>query len=166
VKILLIASHIGVVSSELLVEHGELRFDVVGFFGHGLHDVVVRQLCQVGNDSLTVGDEIGHYLGVQLVVADQLLVVRFNGELIILSNSSLTDDVLGLSEELFAILISILVVAIVEVVRVGEPDLVDDVLVRYSRATERRNEEVGVVPLGEVVLRQVHGEAFLHFALK
>jgi len=58
---------------------------------------MVGQVAQVLNNRLRVRDEIRDQSGVHFVVPDELIVVRFNRELIILHNCPLSQYIFTLS---------------------------------------------------------------------
>ena len=85
---------------------------------------------------------------------DQLIVVRFYGELVILHDGSLPQNIFALSGESLPVVFGIDLLVIMEMLCINEPCFVDDVLLGDSVAAEGRHEDVRVMIGGKVVRRQ------------
>jgi len=139
----------------------ESLVDGVSLLCHLWSNLVVGQVAQVLNNRLRVRDEIRDQSGVHFVVPDELIVVRFNRELIILHNCPLPQYIFTLSWESFHILFGVNFNAVVQMLWIYKPGLMNNMLVSNPRTTIGRHKYVRVVVFWEIMRRQLNLIAFV-----
>ena len=138
---------------ELAINAGILSINERCLFRDFGNDIVMRQIMKMLNDSLLISNKLGNESCVHLIMANDLLIVRLNREVLILLNCSLTNLVNCFSCESASIIFGVNFFIVMEMLRVLEPDLVDDVLVWNFETCVSREEHVNIMIIGEIVIR-------------
>jgi len=123
-----------------------------GFFGDLCHNIVMRQVVEVIDNCFLISYELWDQGCVHFVVTNELLVVRFNCEVLVFLDGSLTNHVNSFAGKSAFIILCVNFLVVMEMIRVLKPNLMNDMLIWDPDTSMSRHKHIDIVILGKIVL--------------